>query len=241
MGKNKQMAKELRKRLLPIVGMLIISLSLSGCKGLVETNVGAETKGITQAVGEAADNESVTEIKTIEPPEDGWTHEQISEVTYLCGKPFSLPCKLEDMPNDFEIGKIRYRNKDAELHTYITVNGQDIGFYDAQLLLDGESAGLAHYYENGTDKIVFSVDLSPDLYGRDILIINGINQNSSFSEIKRALGESFVQDTDISCIYGYMVTNSEYPEECVKFISFNDDEDNAGFCYSLFDIKKETQ
>jgi len=237
MKKNKQTVKGL----LPIVGMLIISLSLSGCKKPVETDVDAETKSIKQTVGEAADSESVTEIKTIEPPEDGWTHEQISEVMYLCGKPFSLPCMLEDLPDDFEIGKIQYRNKDAELHTYITVNGQDSGFYDAQLLLDGESAGLAHYYENGTDKIVFSIDLSPDLYGREILVINGINQNSSFLEIKQALGESFVQDSDISCIYGYTVTNSEYPEEYVRFISFNDDEEIAGFCYSLFDIKKETQ
>ncbi len=32
-----------KKQLLPIVGILIISLSLSGCEKLVETDVGAET------------------------------------------------------------------------------------------------------------------------------------------------------------------------------------------------------
>lgn len=194
--------------------------------------VGCQQNNVSTGIETAA-------MKTIEPPESGWTHEQISEITYLYGEPFSLPCKLEDLPCDFEIGKIRYRNKDTVLHTYITVNEQDTGFYDAQLLLDGESTGLVFYYENGTDKIVFGVDLSPDLYGRDILVINGINQNSLFPEIKRALGENFTQDTDISCLYSYTVTNSEYPEEYVKFISFNEDEEIAGFCYSLFEIKKE--
>ncbi len=179
---------------------------------------------------------------TIEPPENGWTHEQLSEVTYLCGKPFSLPCKLEDLPNNFEIDKVKSRNEGTELHTYITVNGQDSNFYDARLLLDGKSLGLVHYFENETDKIVFSIDLHPDLYGRDILEINGINQNSSFLEIKQALGETFMQNIDSSCLYSYTVTNSEYPEECIRVMSFGDDEEIGGFCYSLFEVKnKETE
>lgn len=176
--------------------------------------------------------------KTVEPPESGWTHEQISEVTYLCGEPFSLPCKLEDLPDDFEISKVVPRNKDSEFHTYITVNGQDIGYYDAWLQIGSEDVGLAHYYVSGNDRIIFSIEFSPDLHERDILIINGINQNSSFEKIKKSFGKTFTQDADISYLYSYMVINSEYPEEYVKFISFNDDEEIAGFCYSLFEIKK---
>lgn len=191
-------------------------------------------------------NHETAEMKTIEPPESGWTHEQISVVTYLCGKPFSLPCTLEDLTDDFKIG-----SEDFQDNSYITVNGQDSNFYTAHLLLDGESAGRAHYYENGEDKIVFCIDLSPDLYGRDIFVINGINQNSLFSEVKQALGESFVLDTDIDipCFYDLAIINSEYPEEHIRVMILNDyegitddgiiDEGIIGFCYSLFEAKRE--
>lgn len=181
------------------------------------------------------------EMKTIEPPESGWTHEQISEVTYLCGKPFSLPCKLEDLPDDFEIGEIYSRDK-----SYITVNGQDSDYYDATLLLDGEGAGLAHYYENGEDKIVFGIDLHPYLDKRDILVINGINQNSLFSEVEQALGKFVVRDYDIPCFYDNMIISSEYPEEHIRVMIINDYENEMaiideegiiGFCYSLFEAK----
>lgn len=184
------------------------------------------------------------EMKTVEPPESGWTHEQISDVTYLCGKPFSLPCKLEDLPDDFKILKSVQRD-----NAYITVNGQDSDYYDAWLQIDGNDVGLAHYYEDGTDKIVFSIDISPDLYGRDILVINGINQNSLFSEVKQMLGEFSLVDYDIPCFYDCKINNSEYPEEHIRVMIINDYEDEEmgiideegiiGYCYSLFEIKNK--
>ncbi|MBQ8568035.1 MAG: hypothetical protein IJ446_02330, partial [Oscillospiraceae bacterium] len=47
--------------------------------------------------------ETATEMKTIEPPQDGWTKEQLNEVMYLMGEPFSLPCKLEEIEKHFII------------------------------------------------------------------------------------------------------------------------------------------
>ena len=218
-----------RKRFLSLTAVVLTAVLLSSCEADVAEHV---------------------EIKTIEPPENGWTHEQISEVTYLCGESLLLPCKLEDLPDDFEIGKVTSRNEGDELHAYITVNGQDSNFYTARLLLDGESVGLAHYYENGTDKIVFSIDLPPDLYGRDIFVINGINQNSLFSEVEQALGEFVVvSDYDIPCFYDHKIINSEYPGEHIRVMIVNDYEDEEmgiideagiiGFSYSLFEVTKK--
>lgn len=180
--------------------------------------------------------------KTVEPPESGWTHEQISEVTYLCGEPFSLPCKLEDLPDDFEISKLVPQD-----NAYITVSGQDKDCYNAWLQVDGDYVGLAHYYEDGMDKIVFSIDFPQDLYGRDILVINGVNQNSLFSEVEQALGKFVPVDYDIPCFYDHTIINSEYPGEHIRVMIINDYEDEEmgiideegiiGFSYSLFEVK----
>ena len=225
----------------------ILSLGLSTFSllfSLVSCVAEANTDGVTLGYGSPA--VAYETYETNKPPENGWTHEQISNVTYLCGKPFSLPCKLEDLPDDFEIGKVRSQNEGDELRSYITVNGQDSNFYTASLLLDGESAGLAHYYEDGTDKIVFCIDLSPDLHGREVLVINGINQNSSFSEVEQALGKfALVEDFSIPCFYDYKIIDSEYPEEYIRVMAVYDYEDEEivdeagviGFGYSLFEVK----
>lgn len=210
----------MKRKILSIFAALAVAVSLAGC----------------QSQEPAA--EEVVEMKVIEASESGWTHEQVSEVTYLCGKPFSLPCNLEDLPDDFEIGEPRYRDKDTELKTYITIDGQDSGYYDSQILLNGEQVGIVHYYESGKDDVVFAIEFSPfESEGKDF-VINGINQNSSFEDVKAALGNSMVRDEKITAVYDYKVSNSEYPEEFVRIVSFDEDEVLA-IAYSLFSSKKD--
>jgi len=232
MGKNKQMVKGLRKRLLPTVGVLIISLSLSGCKGLIETDVGAETTGITQTVGEAADTESVTEIKTIEPPEDGWTHEQLSEVMYLCGESFSLPCKPEDISDKFECGELK-KVDDG----YITVNGEKTSYYEMSLIYNDELVGKACCYEDGNDKIVFAAQIRSMVVNERLLVLNGIYQETDFKRTTEALGVKILNKEDIDKYkYIYNIYNPEYPEEKIILTS-TDEETILFFTYSLFDFK----
>ena len=54
------------KKFLAVLAAACLTLSVVGCQ---QNGAGIKT----------------AEMKTIEPPESGWTHEQISEVTYLCG------------------------------------------------------------------------------------------------------------------------------------------------------------
>ncbi len=232
MKKNKQTVK----RLLPIVGMLIISLSLSGCKNFVETDVGAETQGITQAVNETTNSESVTEIKIIEPPEDGWTHEQLSEVMYLCGESFSLPCKPDDISDRFECGELK-KVDDG----YITVNGEKTSYYEMSLMYNDELVGKACCYDDGNDKIVFAVQIRSMVVNERLLVLNGIYQETDFKHTTEALGVKIFNKEDIAKFkYIYNIFNPEYPEEKIILTS-TDEEIILFFTYSLFDFKKETQ
>lgn len=210
----------MKRKFLSIFAALAVAVSLAGCQSQEPTA------------------EEVVEMKVVEASESGWTHEQVSEVTYLCGKPFSLPCKLEDLPDGFEIGEPRYRDKDTVLKTYITIDGQDSGYYDSLILLDGEQVGIVYYYESGKDDIVFAIEFSPfESDGKDF-VINGINQNSSFEDVKAALGNSMVRDENITAIHDYKISNSEYPEEVIRIISFDEDEVLV-IAYGLFSAKKD--
>ncbi|MDE6599597.1 MAG: hypothetical protein K2K34_05900, partial [Oscillospiraceae bacterium] len=101
---NESLSKQLwlmKKRFnqaLTLVGILVMALSLSGCEKLAET---AETNGINQTINGAAATESSMPKETVEPPEDGWTLEELLNVTDIYGQTLKLPCTLNDMNENF--------------------------------------------------------------------------------------------------------------------------------------------
>lgn len=207
MKKNKQTVKGL----LPIVGMLIISLSLSGCKKPVEADVGAETTGITQAVGEAANSESVTEIKTIEPPEDGWTWEQLSDVTYINNQKIESDITCEFLEAMFTIDVLTYYEEMSTASAFLNFN-------------DKYAFSVAFYY-NAPEKInkksivknlVFSSKQNDsDISNKDLISINGIGLDSSYDDMILQLGSPTEDDG----------STSMYTLNGGKLFFFTDDED----------------
>lgn len=107
------LSKKRLKQALMLVGILLITLAFSGCEKLVETDVSAETKSTIQTVSETTNFENITEIKTIEPPEDGWTLEQLSNYIYINGVNYRYPIKLSDLGKNFNAddNMILYKNK----------------------------------------------------------------------------------------------------------------------------------
>lgn len=173
------------------------------------------------------------EMKTVEPPESGWTHEQISEVTYLCGEPFSLPCKLEDIPDKFECGEIKTVDD-----RYITVNGEKTSYYEMLLMYNDELAGIACCYDDGNDKIVFTVQIRSMVVNKPLLVINGIYQETDFKRTTEALGvKLFNKDDTAQFNYIYNISNPKYPEERIMLTS-TDEENILFLTYSLFDTKE---
>ena len=88
------------KKLLAIFLAISMALSFSACGG--EKNNGDSS---TAEVTTTTTSESTAEMKTIEPPADGWTPELLNQVMYLNGKPFSLPCTLKDLGNEYSFSK----------------------------------------------------------------------------------------------------------------------------------------
>ncbi len=170
--KRFQLVKRQYKRLL-LIGMLIISLSLSGCKKTVETDAGAETKGITQAVGEAADNESVTLIKTVEPPKDGWTLEQLNEVIYINDIKYNYPISLKDLGENFDA--------DKKLENLILYNNQN--------------AFGGHVNENKVyDSLMFSISGNQSSIPDNKLInINGVTLGTELQNLFLKIGKTEIE------------------------------------------------
>lgn len=171
--------------------------------------------------------------KTVEPPESGWTHEQISEVTYFCGEPFSLPCKLEDITDKLECGELKTVDD-----RYITVNGEKTSYYQMLLMYNDELAGIACCYDDGNDKIVFTVQIRTMVVNKPLLVINGTYQGTDFKRTTEALGVKLFNKDDTAMInYIYNISNPEYPEEKIVLTS-TDEEIILFFTYSLFDTKQ---
>lgn len=197
-------------------------LSLSGCQT-------GETGQDTQVLAVV---EQANEMKTIEPPEDGWTHEQLSEVMFLCGESFSLPCKPEDISDKFECGELK-----AVDDGYITVNGEKTSYCEMSLMYNDKLAGKACCYDDGNDKIVFAVQIRSMVVNKQLFVINGIYQETDFKRTTEALGVNIVNKEDIAKFkYIYNIFNPEYPEEKIILTS-TDEESILFFTYSLFDLK----
>ncbi len=200
-----------KKRLLLIVGILIISLSLSGCENFVETDVGTETKITKQTDSETTNSESVTEIKTIEPPEDGWTWEQLSDVTYINNQKIESDITCEFLETMFKIDILTYYEKMSTASAFLNFN-------------DKYAFSVAFYY-NAPEKVnkksivknlVFSSKQNnSDISNKDLISINGIGLDSSYDDMILQLGSPTEDDGSTST---YILNGG-------KLIFFTDDED----------------
>ena len=210
------------KRILSLFAAFAVMLSLSAC----QPNDTGQDMQVLAVV------EQANEMKTIESPEDGWTHEQLSEVMFLCGESFSLPCSLEDISDKFECGELKKVDD-----SYISVDGEKTSYYEMSLMYNEKLVGKACCYDDGNDKIVFAVQIRSMVVNKRLLEINGIYQETDFKRTTKALGVNIINKEDIAKFkYIYNIFNPKYPEE--KIILTSTDEENIlFFTYSLFDLK----
>lgn len=204
------------KKFLAVLAAACLVFSTVGCQ---QNDVSAEQNGTEAA-----------EMKTIDSPENGWTHEQLSEVMYLCGESFSLPCKPEDISNKFECGELK-----AVVGAYITVNGEETDYYEMSLMYNDELVGKACCYDDGNDKVVFAVQIRSMVVNERLLVLNGIYQETNFKRTTEALGVNIFNKEE-AFKYSYNISNPKYPEEKIILTS-TDEEIILFFTYSLFDFK----
>lgn len=196
---NESLSKQLRlmkKRLnqaLALVGILIMALSLSGCEKLAETNVSAETKGINQTINEAAATESSMPKETVEPPEDGWTLEELLNVTNIYGQTLKLPCTLNDMNENFsyDLQDGLADTENGYMSVILKYNNESI----ASIVLKDCNSISDISEQSVVCRMFFSSFLNEN--NKENIFINGISLSGSDKDIIKKLGNPDITEKNL--------------------------------------------
>ena len=151
----------MKRKFLSILTAIAVAASLSACQPSSSTEL---IDSVTTVVEEVAEP---IEMKTIEPPEDGWTVEQLNEVIYINGINHDYPIIMHDLGDDFtaDDNLVLYKN---ELAFGGSIN--DKGIYNS---------------------LMFSTAWNQSEIPNNMLInINGITLGSDLQEISLKLGDT---------------------------------------------------
>ncbi len=171
-------------RLLLIISILIF-IGLCGCE---EDDSSMQTESLLT---------EVVEIKTIEPPEDGWTLELISQVTYINGQRISFPLTLSDLGKEFKMGDnyiVKYKGQKAFM-----------------AILDDNNLDNGYFFT-----LMYNESVIPN---NEIIKINEINLGDSNEKIMIRMGEPDYYYKDES-FEGY-IYYANYAYDNSKKASFN--------------------
>lgn len=102
--------KKIKKSvILPILVIMCVTLSLSGCKKFIETDVSAETKPVKQTVSETTvitnfeETQYATEFEITD-----WTMEDLVTDMEISGQKFSLPCTINEIDEKCNVKYISF-------------------------------------------------------------------------------------------------------------------------------------
>lgn len=172
----------------------------SGC-----TNANAESypkikqTNITQSLGTKTKStkdkdkkEETTEIKTIEPPENGWTLDQLNEVLYLNGQHIKFPLMLSSLNGDYEIRDKIYNDKSS----------RDSDIVGGYLYYEDKLIAMVVFYELENDIEILSMAFFRDYYedNQDVskyVLINGFGLQSNIDDIYSCLGNKYINESEL--------------------------------------------
>ena len=190
------------KKLLAIFLAISIVLSFSACKG-EQDNSDSSTAEETTTL-----SETTAEMKTIEPPADGWTPELLNQVMYLNGKPFSLPCTLKDLGEGYSFSKDVSDNNDGTGSCDLLYNNEKVSYiffnnYSQSKGATNDSIITVMSFDRRTLIIDFK-------NGFDVkkCSINGIFLGSTKEEVNRQMGDANLNIWG-DALYGYYYNDKE--------------------------------
>ena len=178
----------MKKRIFSIFTAVAMILCLAGCQKGVDSEQAKQTNG------------KIVEMKTIDPPEDGWTLEQLNEVLYMNDQKIELPLMFSSLEDGYEIRDKEYKYEDTT------------GKVGGYLYYKDEFIALITFYEEEADIEILTMLFLPSLYEpeQDIssyININGFGLKSKFNDLYNTLGNGFTTE---SGIFLYKIKNSNY-------------------------------
>ena len=203
------------QKLFAILLAISMALSISAC-GEKKNNGDSST-----AEGTTTKSETTAEMKTIEPPADGWTPELLNQVMYLNGKPFSLPCSLEDLGEGYSFSKDVSDWNDGTGGCELLYNKEIV----ASVLINNYSDSKGLSDDSKIIVMIFAREIISDFKnGFDIknCSINGIFLDSTEEEITQRMGNINLNMFDDG-FYSYYYKDKNKP--LVKYIFVGESED----------------
>lgn len=154
--------------------------------------------------------------KTIAPPEDGWTAEDLISVTYFDGIELYYPLTLRDLGSAYFY---------SDFPEGTDERGKRIHHLEKELLL---SSGVYFTVNEPGEKL--TADSRIDYMQTYVFAVNGLSANDTESEIEKALGKpDSIEDKDDKLLYCYtdresgkdlMEITVNKSEELVKYAVF---------------------
>lgn len=190
----------MKRKFLSILAAFAVLVSFSACQVGDTGQAPPLIDSVTTVVEETAEP---IEMKTIEPPEDGWTVEQLNEVMYLNGKPFKLPCTLEELGEDFTIDNLVEHNN----HPFIG-EGENFDYIGATLFYKNSVIGYVKL-KNDENNTVFWIDFiySSSQESDMNFFVNGVTKHSNRLDIEKNLGNQF-SISEINGNYSYVINDT---------------------------------
>lgn len=150
--------------------------------------------GCTQSNGVSAET---AEIKTIEPPENGWTLEDLLSVTYIYGNQITLPCTVENLGSNFALDTSdNLEFEDGTCSVFLNYKNMPISTINVD-----ESKVTKINSNTEINKLVFSLSINDD--NKDNIIINGVDFNCNREQAISKLGKSYEDLNEYSIAYFY--------------------------------------
>lgn len=173
----------MKKRILSIFTAAAMVFCLAGCQKGVDSEQSEHTSSENQQITTTA---KAVEIKTIEPPKDGWTLNDLLDVTYIYGNTISSPCNLGDILN---LNAFSYNDENCSINDeentatlILEYNNESIGSIVLQ--------NCSSIDDISNQSIVIRMFLSDFMNEKneDNIFINGLLINDSYDSIIEKLG-----------------------------------------------------
>jgi len=151
-------------------------------------------------VTESSSTHSETmEYQTMEPPEDGWTVEELLSVTYLCGTQLSYPLTLESLGEDFSLNTDEMSYRETEKSVIAGV------LYKDEFFATIWQTSTNTFSEITNDMPISAIEIS--FYGSEIddpIVMNGITFSEDVESVISAFGEPNEVYADNSILTYYL-------------------------------------
>ena len=199
-----------KRRFLSVFAAVAVVFCLAGCQKEDNSAGQAEPTSV-----------EVAEMKTIEPPKDGWTLDELMNVTYIYGKTINLPCTLNDLPKEFTCDKTDSLYFEEANYLSVTLNYNDefIGSIGLQNCATPDDIS-----EQSVVDRLFVSDWANDK-NKDNIFVNGLLLNDDYEAVVEKLGTPDITE-DYSLTYCDKNTGSE-----MLSIALSDDKKILGILF----------